>query len=63
MLHALTTNIVYLSFLYFAEAPARNALPAKFLFRNYVFGRGANWKYPALQILHSAAAAAEFELY
>ena len=30
--------------LIFAEAPAGNALPAKFLFRNYIFSRGANWK-------------------
>ena len=37
-----TTNILYWVFLYFAEAPAGNVLPAKFLFRNYIFGRGVN---------------------
>ena len=51
---------LYLSFLHFAEAPAGNALPAKILFRNYIFGRGAIWKCPASEILTSAAAAAAF---
>ena len=55
-----TTNILCLPFQYFAEAPAGNAPPAKFLFRNYIFGRGANWKCPAPEILNSAAAAVDF---
>ena len=40
-------TVVYFAFLYFAEATAGNALPAKFLFRKYLFGWGTNWKCPA----------------
>ena len=35
-------HLLYLAFIYFAEAPAGNALPAKLVFRNYIFGRGVN---------------------
>ena len=34
--------LMEVAFLYFAEAPAGNALLAKFLFRNYIFDLGDN---------------------
>ena len=42
--------------LFFTVVPAGNALPAKFLSRNYIFGRGANCKCPAPENFNSAAA-------
>ena len=35
-----------MAFLYFAESHAANAFPAKFVFRNNIFGRGANLNFP-----------------
>ena len=46
---------------YFYISPRRPLeMPSlQILFRNYIFGRGANWKYPAPEILNSAAAATD----
>ena len=47
-----TTTFLYMDFLNFAKAPAGDALPAKRLFRVFIFSRGANWKCPAREILN-----------
>ena len=45
------TCFLYLTFVYFAGAPAGNVLSAKFLFRSYI-RRGANSKCPAREIIN-----------